>query len=286
MPNLREIKIRLRGVRKTRQITRAMKMVATVKLRHAQVALANARPYAERMREITARLLSGQEEMPDDNPFFAKREIKNALYVIVSTDRGLCGSLNANLFRYALNFPPSAPATEFLPVGRKARDFFKARQAAGAKYRVRDAMLFEGADVSSLAKSICESYRSRAVDMIELFYTFSSSALRQQPQHLRLFPLDLSEMRKDSGRVESLIFEPPVAAMLDDLVSSYAENTLRRIFLEAAVAEHAARMFTMDLATKNADDLISEMQLDMNKLRQLIITRELADITTGVEAIG
>ena len=317
----------MRGIRKTRQITRAMKMVATVKLRHAQTTLINARPYAERMREITARLLAGQEEMPDDNPFFAKREIKKSLHVIVSTDRGLCGSLNTNLFRYVLNFPPPAlrtppergpskvpssggvvdssavalakaegrggaefdlkmpPNVEFLLVGRKARDFFKARQAAGGKYQIRDAMLFEAADASVLGRNICELYRSRSVDRIELFYTVSSSALRQQPQNLRLFPMDLSEMRK-GGKVESLMFEPPVAGMLDDLVSAYAENVLRRIFMEAAVAEHAARMFTMDLATKNADDLISEMQLDMNKLRQLIITRELADITTGAEAIG
>jgi F-type H+-transporting ATPase subunit gamma len=287
MSNLREIKGRLRGIRKTRQITRAMKMVATVKLRHAQTALANARPYMERMREITAQLLAGLESLPLDHPFLIRREIKKALLVVVATDRGLCGSLNTNLFRQALNFHPASPEVEFLLIGRKARDFFKTRRASGATYQVRDAMLCEGADIFSISQSLCEWYRFQAVDRVDLFYTAASSALRQKPEHLCLFPLDLGEMRKSgSAQKEYALFEPAAAEMLDDIICAYAENTLRRIFLEAAVAEHAARMFTMDLATKNADELISDMQLDMNKLRQLLITRELEDITTGVEAIG
>jgi len=311
MANTREVKNRLRGVRKTQQITRAMKMVATVKLRHAQAALVNARPYAERMRALAADLLARIDSPPADNPFFSPRHSKNILFVIVSADRGLCGNMNTNVFRQVLRavddltapaHKGQKPEIQLFLIGRKAKDFFTARQNARAEdlpCRIMETVNFAGMDAVRLGSQCCDLYRKGRFDRIELFYNESFSGLQHRPARKALFPLDLSQMRKD-GRpptagpavsragppAGNIIFEPECAAMLDDVICGYVVSEVRRILMEAEVAEYAARMLMMDLATKNADDLISAMQLTMNKLRQLAITNELADITTGAEAVG
>lgn len=298
MPNLREMKIRLRGISKTRQITRAMKMVATVKLRRAQAALAGARPYGARLEELAADLLAGLDDFPAENPFFRPQKNKRALVVIVATDRGLCGNMNANVFRRALRFmeelaaqpPATRPEMEILLIGRKARDFFKARQAAGlasAEYCLRDFMPFSGVAAGPLGRNCGAFYRDGTFDRIDFFYTEPVSALQHQAAQTGLLPLDRAGLQKDrAGKNSFFLREPGGAAMLTEVITAYLVSRIRKIFLQAEVAEHAARMLMMDLATKNADDLVAEMRLDMNKLRQLSITRELADITTGVEAIG
>lgn len=304
MPNLREIKVRLRGVRKTRQITRAMKMVATVKLRHAQMALANARPYAERMRELAANVLASAESLAKpglagidspalDNPFFVRRENRRILVVIVATDRGLCGNMNGNVFRQALRFVDGLnlpkQAVELLLIGRKAKDHFKSRESAGLdnSYRLRDYVPFGSADAVQLGKSFCGLYRDGTFDRVDLFYNESFSALQHRQVHCGLLPLDMAAIKAEgSGKSGNFVFEPDGSEMLDDVICGYVVSAVQRIFKESEVAENAARMLMMDLATKNADSLISEMQMDMNKLRQLVITTELADITTGMEALG
>lgn len=299
MANPREIKTRLRGVRKTQQITRAMKMVATVKLRHAQAALANSRPYAERMRSLAADLLVRIDPPPSDNPFFSQRQIKNILLIVVAADRGLCGNMNTNIFRQALrtiddlNSPwrkEGKPEIHLFLIGRKAKDFFRARQNAWTEdlpYRIRDAVNFAGIDAGRLGSQCCELYRKGEFDRIDLFYNESSSTLQHRPVHTTLLPLDLAQMRKDAIiPAGNVLFEPDCTVMLDDVICGYVASEARMIIMEAEVAEHAARMLMMDLATKNADDLISAMQLTMNKLRQLSITNELEDITTGAEAVG
>lgn len=306
MANTREVKTRLRGVRKTQQITRAMKMVAAVKLRHAQATLANGRPYAERMRALAADLLARIDQSDPPDSFFSQREVaraaprrENILLIIVAADRGLCGNMNTNIFRQALrtlddlNLPgrkDKKPEIHLFLIGRKAKDFFKARRNAQAEdlpYRIREAVNFAGIDAGRLGRQCCELYGKGEFDRVELFYNESSSALQHRPARTTLLPLNLAQMRKDARPAAgNVLFEPAGAAMLDDFIYSYIASEVRRILMEAEVAEHAARMLMMDLATKNADDLISAMQLTMNKLRQLSITSELADITTGAEAVG
>lgn len=299
MPSPREIKNRLRGAHKTRQITRAMKMVATVKLRRAQVVLEQGLPYVERMRELAASLLA-LAGPGTDSPFLARRAGAPALFVVLSSDRGLCGSMNANVFRKvmrAVNDAASAaggeaPATpvELLLAGRKARDFFRARQAlrqGGQLFRVREACNFAEADARKIAADCCRLYAGGLVSRVEIFYSEPKSALQNDPVSFALFPLDLDLMRRQAGKLPSdMIFEPSCADMIDDAVRGYALASLRGIMLRTEVGEHTARMMMMDLATKNADELIGLMRLAMNKLRQLSITNELADITTGAEAVG
>ncbi len=299
MPNTREVKNRLRGVRKTQQITRAMKMVATVKLRHAQAALVNSRPYAEGMCSLAAELLTKIDQLPADNPFFARRAAKKILLVVVAADRGLCGSMNTNIFRMVMralddlggaaqNAP--RPEIELFLVGRKSKSFFSAHQNAqfhGPSYIIREAVAFSELDPAVLGRQCCELYRTGEIDRVEVFYNGLVSALQHHPVRLALFPLDFARMREQAGGAHgNVMFEPDCAEMLDDVVRAYIVSTIWKIMREAEVAEYAARMLMMDLATKNADDLIAAMQLKMNKLRQLAITSELADITTGAAALG
>lgn len=299
MANTREIKIRLRGVRKTQQITRAMKMVATVKLRHAQADLSNSRPYAERMRALAAALLARIDPPPTDNIFFSRRPLAKILLIVVATDRGLCGNTNANIFRQVLRaiddlsapgHKERNPEIHLFLIGRKAKDFFKAQQSVhpdGLPYRIRETVLFGGVDAGQLGRQCCEFYCGGEFDRVDLFYNESFSALQHRPEHKTLLPLDLAQIRELAGRPDGdILFEPACAAMLDDVIRGYIVSDVRNILMEAEVAEHAARMVMMDLATKNADELITAMQLTMNKLRQLSITNELADITTGAEAVG
>lgn len=299
MASLRDIKTRLRGVRKTQQITRAMKMVATVKLRHAQAALDSGRPHAERMNDLAADLLAGMYPPPADNPFFARRQFRRGLLMIIASDRGLCGSMNANIFRYALRLVDdlrakvgqgTKPEIELLLIGRKANDYFKARQnifRGELPYKVRDYVSFAAADAGRLGRQMCEFYREREFDRIDVLYNKSSSAMHHQPDGVTLLPVSIGARdRKPAKAGDNFIFEPPREEMLGDVVGAYVASAVQKILLEAAVAEETARMVMMDLATKNADDLISDMQLAMNKLRQLAITTELADITTGAEALA
>jgi len=309
MANTREVKTRLRGIRKTRQITRAMKMVASVKLRHAQAALANARPYAERMRELAANLLANIGQPPADDLFFAPRRLKKNLLVIVAADRGLCGSMNANIFRQVMKHidgyktAAEKPEIELFLIGRKARDFFKSRQntaagrpdrnvthsfAGGLSFRIRDAVNFGTVAALQLGKMFYELYGKKEYDRIDVFYNEVISSMQHHPKHFTLLPFDFSETPWKAAQKKSgnFIFEPAAGEMMADVVSACVVSSVQKVLLEAEVAEHAARMLMMDLATKNADELITVMQLTMNKIRQLAITRELADITTGAEAVG
>jgi F-type H+-transporting ATPase subunit gamma len=297
MSNLREIKIRLRGIGKTRQITRAMKMVATVKLRQAQAALANARPYLEAMQAIALNVVSALDFSAIDHPLFRRRQNNKVLLVIIATDRGLCGNMNTSIFRQALRFvdelkitkTDQKPEMELLLIGRKARDYFKSRETAGVggTEKIREYISFSGVNTGQMGAEFCELYRKGAYDRVDIFYNESFSALQHRPAHRTLLPLDFEKMRKERMlKRDNYMFEPAAADMIDEVMRAYASSALQRIMLESEVAENAARMMMMDLATKNADELISAMRLDMNKLRQYSITAELEDITTGVEAMG
>lgn len=302
MANTREIKIRLRGVRKTRQITRAMKMVATVKLRRAQAALAGSRPYAERMLAIVSDLMANLDLSGGESPFFARRPVRKMLLIVISSDRGLCGSMNANILRRAMRCiespdgPGSAlarPEVHVMPVGKKARECYRAREASpapGAQYSTVEGASFDGLDASALGASCCSFFLKGEYDRIDICYNETVAALQHRAACITLFPLDPAQLlagMKDSVRtLAGAIFEPVAGAMANDVVRAYVASRVRQIVLGAAVAEHAARMLMMDLATKNADELMAGMQLTMNKLRQLAITNELADITTGAEALA
>lgn len=290
MNNLREIKGRLRSIRKNKQILSAMKMVSAVKLRRIQAVVQVSRPYAQRIEALVQTLLGLPEGRALQHPLMARRNVRRILWVVISTDRGLCGSLNTNLFRFvqqALRERAGAPgAVTLLLIGRKAGDFFKRAQAKASDFRIEQAYPLEEAQAEIIARQLCDLYLKSQVDQVELFYAQCKSTLQQIPARIPLLPMVPPADKAGGLQKRARLFEPSVATIADALLPRYLASRIRQILSEEQVSEHSARMIMMDQASKNASDMIGQIQLDYNKLRQVMITRELADITTGVEAMA
>lgn len=301
MSSLRAIKSRLRSIRKNEQILRAMKMVSAVKLRRIQLALQGSRPYAERLEALLQDWLGQAEEQELSHPLLAcppklferrrePRRVERILSVVLSTDRGLCGSLNTNLFRLVQQTwaarAGGEPECSLLLIGRKAGDFFKRLQKVTEGFHIEQAYPLAEAEAEILSAQLCAKFLERQVDQVEVFYVQCHSMLRQSPALASLLPLALPKPAASPRQQRVRLFEPSPARIADDLLPRYLASRLRQIIFEEQLSEHSARMVMMDQATKKAADMINSIQLDYNKLRQATITRELADITTGVEAMS
>ncbi|MBI2438186.1 MAG: ATP synthase F1 subunit gamma [Lentisphaerae bacterium] len=289
MSNLRAIKGRLRSIRKNQQILRAMKMVSAVKLRRVQALMHSSRPYAERLETAVQDFLGSMEEHERQHPLLLSRRPARILWIVLSTDRGLCGSLNNNLFRSVQQALSARSATgaepSLLLIGRKAGDFFKRLQRVAAGFRIELAYPLAEAEADILSAQLCDRYRKGLVDEVEVFFAQCLSTLRQSPQRVKLLPVAPAP---SAGRMQRKVrlLEPAPSTIADDLVPRYLSGRLRQILFEEQLSEHSARMMMMDQASKKAADMIDQIQLAYNKLRQSMITRELADITTGVEAMA
>jgi F-type H+-transporting ATPase subunit gamma len=290
MNNLREIKGRLRSIRKNRQILSAMKMVSAVKLRRIQAVVQVSRPYAQRLEALVQTLLDLPEGRALQHPLLLRRSVQRILWVVISTDRGLCGSLNTNLFRFvqqALRERAGAKsAMALLLIGRKAGDFFKRAQAKASDFRIEQAYPLAEAQAEMIVRQVCDLYRKGQVDQVDLFYAQCKSTLQQIPAKVPLLPVAPSTRPADGLQKRARLFEPSPGTIADDLLPRYLASRVRQILFEEQVSEHSARMIMMDQASKNASDMIDQIQMDYNTLRQVLITRELADITTGVEAMA
>ncbi len=290
MNNLREIKRRLRSIRKNKQILGAMKMVSAVKLRRSQAVLQVSRPYAQRLETLVQNLLALPEGRALENPLMLKRNVLRTLWVVLATDRGLCGSLNTNLFRFVQQALRERAGTQgelaLLLIGRKAGDFFKRLHAKSNDFRIEQTYPLEEAQADIIVRQLCDFYRKGQFDRIDLFYAQCKSTLQQIPAKLSLLPMTAPVAPAGESQKRSRLFEPAPAAIADKLLPLCLASRIRQILLEEQVAEHSARMIMMDQATKNASDMIGQIQLDYNTLRQVMITSELSDITTGVEAMS
>lgn len=290
MATLRDIRRRIQSVKKTSQITKAMQMVAAARLRRVQEALEGARPYAEQMQGVIRSLLDQAEG--EAHPLMARREGPRHLnLVIVSTDRGLCGGLNTNLFRRAQTFlkenEESYRAISLDLVGRKAREYFKRRKVTVRKAR---AGLFSGTPrfevARSLADELMNAFLSGEVDEVGVLYSQFRSMLTQRPTYLPLLPLaGEKNQEEEAGPAGNYLYEPDRQALLASLLPRYVAVQLYRIMLEAQTSEFAARMTAMDNATSNAKDMIDRLTLTFNRARQAAITKELMDIVNGAEAL-
>ena len=301
MNNLREIKSRMRSIRKNKQILSAMKMVSAVKLRRIQALVQVSRPYAQRLEALVQDLLDLPEGRALQHPLLLRRNVRRVLWVVISTDRGLCGSLNTNLFLFiqqALRERAGAKsAVALLLIGRKAGDFFKRAQAPGsakalrpgekaADFRIEQAYPLEEAQAEIIVRQLCDLYRKGQVDQVDLFYAQCKSTLQQIPAKVPLLPMAPAACPAGGLQKRARLFEPSPGTIADDLLPRYLASRVRQILFEEQVSEHSARMIMMDQASKNASDMIDQIQMDYNTLRQVLITRELADITTGVEAMA
>lgn len=286
MPSLIDLRRRIRSVKNTEQITKAMKMVASAKLRRAQERVLASRPYAEiysqMLSDVAAAAASAGTVV--NHALLAIREQKRILIVLVTSDRGLAGAFNSNITKAAQVFIAQHPEAKFQieAVGRKGRDFFFRREMklSGEHIGVVDKARF--ADAATIARKVIALYESEAVDAVYLIYNDFTSVMTQTLNITQLLPLTVSQ----GEEVTDYIYEQPPEKLMQTLLPKYVETGIYRAMLESAASEHAARMTAMDAATTNAAEVIEGLTLHLNRVRQASITKEIIEIVSGAAALG
>ena len=286
MPTLRQINRRIRSVQTTAKTTRAMSLVAGSKMRRAQqMALAH-RPYAEQLDYLLSDVVEGLIAAGEEgavHPLLERREINTHGLVIMTPDRGLSGGLPTNLIRRAGQLVLENPNTKIVAVGRKGVDFFRrSHQLLGEFTRLGDYPSYD--DVLPIARLVMDAYTSHEVDSIEIVYPRFINTVIQRPEVMQLLPVQPPEAG-ETARNTDYIYEPDAQSVLTTLMPRYVEVEVYRAVLEMAASEQSARMVAMRNATDAAQELIQELTLLRNKVRQEQITKELLDITGGVEAM-
>lgn len=284
MAKTQDLKRRIRSVRNTMQLTKAMKMVAAAKLRRAQERIMRARPYAHRTLKVLRSLAARAE--PESHPLLEPHGDARVEMVVMTADKGLCGGFNAGIIRTAVSFAGERGGRELKvnAVGKKGRDYFRGRREMAAEWpdvfrRV------EFATARRIAEQLIERYVARDVDEIYLVFNEFKSAIQARPIVQRLLPIQAAEL--ETGHTpRDYLYEPSAQALFGALLPHYVENQVFHAMLESAAAEHAARMTAMDSATKNAAELIESLTLTMNRVRQASITTEIIEVVSGAEALG
>lgn len=295
MATMREIRTRIRTVRNIEKITRAMKLVAAARLKRAQDRVAAARPYAERMEQMM-RQLSAAGGSSIAHPLLEVREERTLALLVITSDRGLCGSYNTNLLRLATAFLRARPEQQvrLLTLGRKGERFFRRqhREIVDAQPLGSGAAL-TFADVQPTVRRLRAMFESGEVDAVYVIYQRFQSAMTQVPTTLQLLPLKPPEPEEgagptaevDTGSQREMIFEPEPERLLDRLLPRYVDTQVFRCVAEAIASEHGARMTSMAAATDNAGQMIESLTLTLNRARQAAITKEIAEIVGGAEAL-
>ena len=283
MASQREIRRRIGAVRNIKQITRAMQFVAASKLKRAQDATLASRPYSEKIDEVLADLaavLGG-----DEHPLLARREGGRRMVVLITTDRGLAGPLNTNTIRFAArDITESSGELAVVTVGRKGRDAMRrARVPLEAHFAgFGDKPTF--ADVIPLARLVTDAYLDRTFSHVDIIYSHFVSTLTQRPSLATLLPVEPADDTATGIPGNQFIFEPDPAAVLERLLPRYVATRLFQAVLESKASEESSRMVAMKNATDNAEDLIEDLTLSYNKVRQSNITREMIEIASGAQA--
>ena len=286
MAGARDIKNKIRSVQNTQKITRAMEMVAASKMRKAQDRMAAARPYAEKMRNVIAHVSAASLEYR--HPFLVEREMKRAGIIVVSSDRGLCGGLNNNLFRMLIRqmdeWGAQGVEQDFCIIGNKGASFF-ARfgvNLVGQATHVGDAPAVDA--LFGVIKVVLDAYTSGRVDRVFMIYNQFVNSMTQRPVIEQLLPRESSQ-EEEVGHYWDYIYEPDSKAVLDIMMTRYIESLIYQAVVENAASEQAARMVAMKAASDNAGGLIDELVLAYNKARQASITQELSEIVGGAAAL-
>ena len=287
MANTRDIRIRIKGVKNTRQITRAMQMVATSKMKKAQEAAKSGRPYALLLADIIVSIADEFEEVTQS--YYVERPIKHRGILVIGTDKGLCGALNSNLFRELNEVDSSA---KFVSVGKRATQYLsRTRKDLLADFSLPDKPTFS--EIRKIVEFLLNSYDEGRIDTIEVLFTSFINTLRQEPELIRLFPLnDLDSMTNKLHErfgqpdhvapkaTREILFEDR-DAVLSEIASLYLKQEVFQLVLEAQASEHSARMVAMKTATDNAGNLIDDLTLQYNRARQAAITQEILEISAA-----
>ncbi len=282
MATLAEIRRRIASLKNTQQITKAMEAVAASKLRRAQARAAAARPYAERMSEVLTEVASRVSTYR--HPFLVPREVRKRLLILITADRGLAGGLNVNAFRVALNYMKTGAPTSLDTIGRKGRDYFRRLQVPiiSDVSQIRDRPDLK--DILPAVTVAEEEYLAGNVDEVALVHTKFVSISRLEPTVSTLIPVKVPE-RKEGLRVDYL-YEPEAEEVLSRLLPRYVEAQVYSAVLDNQASEQSARMIAMRNATDNAGELIDDLTLFRNKVRQEAITKELMEVVGGAEALA
>jgi|SRR5437867_567166 len=284
MPNLRDIRTRIRSIKNTQQLTYTMKLVSATKLRRAQEQVLAARPYARRMLQVLNSLATRAH--PESHPLLQRRPEEKLELVVVTADRGLCGGFNANILKTTVGEMRLRQGADLsvTAVGKKGRDYFRRRRFALRKELVDIFRKVSYIHAAELAQDLMQRYVSGERDAVYFVYNEFKSAIQQRVVVEKLLPI---ERLPDEGRLLPVdyLYEPAQAEIFEQLLPKHVEVQVFRALLESAAAEHGARMAAMDSATRNAADLIDNLTLNMNKVRQAGITKEILEVVAGAAAL-
>ncbi|MBC8112086.1 MAG: ATP synthase F1 subunit gamma [Verrucomicrobia bacterium] len=292
MASLKEVRNRINSVRSTQQITKAMKMVAAAKLRRSQEAIVRMRPYAQRLMTLLQDLSASLGDSVE-NPFANKREVKNVLVVVISSDRGLAGAFNSNAFKGTLQLIREKYATQsatgnitIMPIGKKANEFFIRRNYKTISQFAELFSLLSFEAVRSAAELAMEGFLSSKYDAVEIVYNEFKNVATQVVRQRQFLPIVPTERATNQTRETGYIFEPSQEDIFKELVPKSLKVQFYEYMLESNAAEHGARMTAMDKATENAGDLLKQLRLTYNQTRQAAITKEILEIVGGAEALA
>ena len=295
MANLKEVRVRIGSVISTQQITKAMKMVSASKLRRAQGAIQQIRPYAEGLQNIVGRLVAGLEGSDTEMPLTQVRDVKRVGVVLLTSDKGLCGGFNSNLIKTARRFIQDLPSNQqatLIPVGRKGADFFK-RSDLPKDLRFKDLMLkIRYQATAEMAEEISKAFVAGEYDKVVVIYSEFKNPVVQYYKVMPWLPLQAesdtstASVSASQGAQADYLYEPSREAIVRDLLPFSLAIELHKAMLDTQASEHGARMTAMDKATENAGDLLRELRLQYNRARQAAITTEITEIVGGAAALA
>lgn len=280
---MREIRRRIRSINNTRQITRCMELVAAAKLRKARTRYEATQPYFKKVISTIQDIADYSKGIR--HPFLKEREVKKELYIVITSDRGLCGGYNANLLREVLGRLERGVKYSFIVVGRKGRDYLRSRG-----YHLKEEFLHISdkprlGDARNISRVALRLYTQGEVDRVNLAYTTFISTLSQEPRIITLLPVQVDQEVQREEHEELMTYEPSAEEVIDLIVPGYIQSAVYGALVEASASEQAARRVAMESATDSASDMIEELQLSFNRARQEIITREISEIVGGAEAL-
>lgn len=270
----RELRNRIRSMESTRQLTKAMEMVASSRLRRAQARLQNSRPYFEILRSTITSIVEANRDF--SSPYLTHRGSNKTACIVIAGDRGLAGGYNSNVLRLAL-YETEGKEAAVIPIGRKAVDFFHGRDIPIFTETLADAENMSVGGCFTLSAQLCKAYLSGEFDEVHIAYTGFTSILTQTPAALQLLPL----LRHSAAPASDILYEPNSIEVFDAIIPEYVGGMVYGALCESRAAEQAARRAAMDSATRNAGEMIDELKLKFNRARQAAITQEISEIVAG-----
>ncbi|MEW9123147.1 MAG: ATP synthase F1 subunit gamma [Thermotaleaceae bacterium] len=280
----RDIKRRIKSVNSTKQITKAMELVSSAKLRRARQRVDKTRPYFNTIKETVKDIFSSTSGIK--HPFVNQREIKKSCYIVISADRGLCGGYNTNVIKTAVAHMRQKEKVSVISIGQKAKDFFRNRKYDfdGEFIHISENPTYS--DAKRISNLVIQLYEKQLVDEVYLVYTQFVSTISQKPEIIKLLPLTKEEKaEKEKKSLNFVSYEPSPEAVLSYLVPKYIESTIFGALVESSASEQGARRVAMENATDNAEEMIGDLTLYYNRARQAAITQEIAEIVGGAEAL-